>query len=203
MSDTSDASQSSLVALVGSRICHDLVSPVGAILNGVELLEMSGKGDTPEIALIRESVENANAKIRFFRIAFGAASADQKIASSEASNVLSTIEKSGRLSYRWQSETDLSRQDVRLVFLLLLCFEAALPFGGSIFVAQRDGNWRIEADAPKLKYDTELWSTLVAPKGATDLPASQIQFALLPGLIRQSGRRLHLEQTETQIRALL
>ncbi|MFQ6552291.1 histidine phosphotransferase family protein [Aestuariibius insulae] len=203
MSDTSQSIPSSLVALVGSRICHDLVSPVGAILNGVELLEMSGQGETPEIALIRESVENANARIRFFRIAFGAASKEQRIGAPEASETLAILEKSGRLKYRWQSEADLSREEVRLIFLLLLCFESAMPLGGSVSVVQRDGGWRIEAEAKKLKYDTALWSSLAAPKGIMDIPASQVQFALLPGLIRESGRRLHLEHTETRIRALL
>ena len=57
--------------LIGSRICHDLISPLGAIGNGVELLTMSGMTEVPEMTLISESVENANARIRFFRIAFG------------------------------------------------------------------------------------------------------------------------------------
>ena len=62
-----------LTALVGSRICHDLISPLGAIGNGLELLQLSGLPQGPEWALIAESVENASARIRFFRIAYGAA----------------------------------------------------------------------------------------------------------------------------------
>ncbi|MEO0403208.1 MAG: histidine phosphotransferase, partial [Pseudomonadota bacterium] len=62
-----------LAALIGSRICHDLISPIGAINNGLELLGMSDQRDGPEIDLISESVENASARIRFFRIAYGAA----------------------------------------------------------------------------------------------------------------------------------
>ena len=57
-----------LAALIGSRICHDLVSPIGAIGNGVELLAMAGAAG-PEVRLIAESVAAANARIRFFRIA--------------------------------------------------------------------------------------------------------------------------------------
>ena len=64
-----------LAALISSRICHDLISPIGAINNGLELLGMSGQSlDTPEMSLINESVQNASARIRFFRIAYGAAS---------------------------------------------------------------------------------------------------------------------------------
>ncbi len=53
-----------LAALIGSRICHDLISPIGAIGNGLELLSMAGAGG-PEVALISDSVSNANARIRF------------------------------------------------------------------------------------------------------------------------------------------
>ena len=60
-----------LAALIASRICHDLISPIGAIGNGVELLAMEPGGTLPEMALISESVANANDRIRFFRICFG------------------------------------------------------------------------------------------------------------------------------------
>ena len=62
-----------IAALIRSRICHDLISPIGAIGNGVELLTMSASaGGSPELDLIADSVHNANARIRFFRIAYGA-----------------------------------------------------------------------------------------------------------------------------------
>ena len=53
-----------LSALIGSRICHDLISPIGAINNGLELLGMTTRQAGPEMALISESVENAAARIR-------------------------------------------------------------------------------------------------------------------------------------------
>ena len=62
-----------LSALIGSRICHDLISPIGAINNGLELLGMSGNTPGPEMELIHDSVGNASARIRYFRVAFGAA----------------------------------------------------------------------------------------------------------------------------------
>ncbi len=76
-----------LAALLGSRICHDLISPLGAIGNGVELLAMSGQSG-PEMAMIEDSVRNANARIRFFRMAFGPASADQSASRTETLAIL-------------------------------------------------------------------------------------------------------------------
>ena len=61
-----------LGALLCSRICHDIISPVGAINNGLELLEEGG-ADEDAMALIKSSARNASARLQFARIAFGAA----------------------------------------------------------------------------------------------------------------------------------
>ena len=123
-----------LAALIASRICHDLISPIGAIGNGVELLAMEQGGPRPEMALISESVANANARIRFFRICFGQASSDQRISRSEVASILGDLSRGGRVSYGWTSPADLSRREVRLVFLLLQCLESALAYGGRVAV---------------------------------------------------------------------
>ena len=75
--DTTRLAAGELSQLLGSRLCHDLVSPLGAIGNGVELLEMSpdfpGIAACPELQLIAESVSSARARIQIFRVAFGQA----------------------------------------------------------------------------------------------------------------------------------
>ena len=70
-------------ALIGSRICHDLINPLGAISNGIELLEMAGVAQGPEMSLVSDSVENATAKLKMLRLAFGAASPDQTVSRQE------------------------------------------------------------------------------------------------------------------------
>ena len=85
-----------LSALIGSRICHDLISPIGAINNGLELLDMSGRTSGPELDLIQESVGNASARIRFFRIAFGAAG-DQMMGRAEVVSILKDLMDRTRL----------------------------------------------------------------------------------------------------------
>jgi histidine phosphotransferase ChpT len=91
-----------LAALIASRICHDLISPIGAIGNGVELLAMEPGGERPEMALISESVANANARIRFFRVCFGQAASEQRIARSEVTSILGDLGRGGRISYVWK-----------------------------------------------------------------------------------------------------
>ncbi len=190
-----------LAALLGSRICHDLISPLGAISNGVELLEMSGGSIGPEIALISESVENANARIKFFRVAFGLAGDDQRLGAAEIRGILADMTRGGRLRIDWRAEGDLRRPEVKLVFLMLLCLETALPRGGEIAVTQEAGEWRIAARADNLRLDQRLWESLLNPNGGNPIGAAEVQFLLLPLLLRAAGRSLAMDLGETAIDA--
>lgn len=187
--------EADLVALVGSRLCHDLISPLGAIGNGVELLTMSGMGRSPEVQLIAESVASANARIKFFRIAFGQASAEQRMGGPEITAVMSEMSRGGRLKYHWEAPGDHARRMVKLVFLALLCLEPALPWGGEVWITEMEGDWLLRATAKRTKPDPELWSRLDGVPGPVS-PA-QVQFALLPREVAGLGRRLGWEVGET------
>ncbi|NJS38855.1 MAG: histidine phosphotransferase [Rhodobacteraceae bacterium] len=189
-----------LAALIASRICHDLISPIGAIGNGVELLAMDGGAQRPEMALISESVANANARIRFFRISFGAASGDQRIARSEVMSVLTDLTRGGRVSYAWTSVADLPRREVRLAFLLLQCVETALAYGGKVSITREDDGWTIQAEAPRLRVDPALWEVLTEPRPPAEIGAGQVHFALVPEELSRQGRRLVTEIGETAIK---
>ncbi|EEW26777.1 histidine phosphotransferase family protein [Rhodobacter ferrooxidans] len=189
-----------LIALLGSRICHDLISPIGAIGNGVELLMMDGSLRGPEIALISESVANANARIRFFRVAFGASGRDQRIGRPEVMAILTDITRGGRLSIDWQSAGDLPRAEVKLVFLLIQCLETAMAYGGRITVEQTGDGWRLTGSAAKLKVSPELWDILTDPDATVEVNAAQVHFALVPLELAQQGRNLTVEMAESEIR---
>lgn len=186
-----------LAGLVASRICHDLISPLGAIGNGVELLQMSDGGDGSEVALIAQSVENAQARIRFFRVAFGTAGPDQVIAHHEVVSTLAATARGGRLSYFWEPEQALARVEVRIAFLALLCLETAMAYGGDVHVRRNAGTWDISGESERLRALPELWGIL----GGTAAPvtAAQVQFAMLGGLVQDSGRRLTVTQAPTRI----
>ena len=188
-----------LVALLGSRICHDLISPIGAIGNGVELLMMDGGTMGPEIALIAESVANANARIRFFRVAFGASGTDQRIGRPEVLSILSDLTRGGRLSIDWRGPADLPRREVKLAFLLVQCLETAMAFGGRITVEPIEGRWTLTGSAAKLKLDTELWAHLSDTDSVADITAAQVHFALVPGELAQQNRRLQAQISPTEI----
>lgn len=189
-----------IAALVGSRICHDLISPVGAISNGVELLSLTDGDPRAEMALISESVENASARIKYFRIAYGATSADQMVSRNDVMAILSAVARGGRFTYFWQVEGDQSRQMVRAAFLIMQCLESAMPLGGDITLSQNGDKWTLSCEAERLSIDAALWASLSDPTVPYDHKASQVQFALLPEVVKEAGRKLHIAMSETSIK---
>lgn len=194
-----------LTALLGSRICHDLISPLGAIGNGVELMMMTPGHSGPELTLIAESVTNANARIRFFRIAFGAAEVGQTIPRGEVRTILDDMTRGGRLKIEWAMPDGVSRRDVKLVFLLIQCLEVALPYGGQIRIRALPGDdgWTIEAEAARMKVDPALWSRLtrlqIGEDIGADLDPAQVQFALAAIELCKRGLRISPTVTENQL----
>ncbi|WP_225028061.1 histidine phosphotransferase family protein [Xinfangfangia pollutisoli] len=189
-----------LAALIGSRICHDLISPIGAIGNGVELLMMERGAASPELALIAESVAHANARIRFFRVAFGAAGQDARIARGEVVSILTDMMRGGRLQVEWISPSELARSEVKLAFLLLQCLETALAYGGRIRIERGETGWLMQAEAARLKIDPALWEVLTERHPPAEIGAAQVHFALVPEALAQQGRRLVAELKESAIR---
>lgn len=134
-----------LAALLCSRVCHDVISPVGAIANGLELLDDDSDEETKQIAmeLIRSSAKNASAKLQFCRIAFGAAgSAGAEIDTGDAENVAHAYfgtEK--RTDLEWHGERAfVPKNKVKLLLNLLLVSLGAIPRGGIVKVEMSDPN---------------------------------------------------------------
>lgn len=188
-----------LAALVGSRICHDLISPIGAIGNGLELLSLTNGNTTAEMALISDSLDNANARIRYFRIAFGTASADQLIGRAEILKILSANAQGGRFTYLWQVGGDQQRAMVRCAFLMLQCLETALPLGGEIQIDQDRGGWVFKASGSRIAANPALWATLTDQQTGYQHTPAQVQFALLPDLLAQTDHMLTVDIAHDRI----
>lgn len=191
--------QKDIAALIGSRICHDLISPLGAIGNGVELLGMAGSVDGPEMALISESVMNANARIRYFRIAFGAAKSGQMIGRDEIMSVLKDVGTGSRVQVQWQSDDKVARDQVKLAFLLIQCFESSLPYGGTISIVQNQDRWVLKCSAERMNVDASIWEFLISANIDKDVSPAEVHFALVPDAARNANRNLRTELRENAI----
>ncbi len=179
-----------LTALVSSRICHDLISPVGAIGNGVELLGgFSGK-TSPELELIGESVASATARLRFFRIAFGATPDGSVISGAERVSGTDDI-YDRRMTVVWQTDrADWPRLAVKIAYLALMCLEKALPLGGEITISKSGDDLMLDAVAKKVAADPAHWSHVEGPAALDSLAPASVQFAILGDNLASNSIRL-------------
>ena len=181
----------SIDALVSSRICHDLISPVGAIGNGVELLE-GYTARMPEIGLIADSVDNAKAKLQFFRVCFGQTSDGAMTGTAEVEAIATTMIQTKRLQLEWCLQSaDFPRERVKLLFLLLLCVETALPIGGTIVVNELDGRFVMQADGKRIQMQ-DVWRVFDGETVA--VTPAQVQFPLA-----QAFGDIQVENSETSL----
>lgn len=128
-----------LAALVSSRICHDVINPVSAISNGLEMLGEEQDADMREAAmdLIRKSAVQASAKLQFARLAFGAAgSAGAEIDLREAEKVSHEfVAGTGKHEVVWEGPAvTLPKNKVKALLNLVALGVVALPRGGTISV---------------------------------------------------------------------
>ncbi|WP_050930402.1 histidine phosphotransferase family protein [Aestuariivita boseongensis] len=182
-----------LTSLIGSRICHDLISPIGAISNGMELLSLSGAMAGPELALIEDSVAQANARIRFFRLAFGIADA-APVTEAEVVEILRGYAGGARVSLGFHVTGAQPRNEVRLVFLAILCLETALPFGGKITVHREADHWHISGISDRVQSSTPAWRALLSGQLPEEITPGTVQFVLLPEGAGDLGRMLTVDK---------
>jgi histidine phosphotransferase ChpT len=138
-----------LAALLCSRVCHDLISPVGAIVNGLEVLDEDKDEETKTFALdlIKKSARQASAKLQFCRLAFGAAgSAGAQIETGDAEKVARGLLEDGKTTIVWNLPRELvAKNRVKLLLNMLLVGGGAIPRGGSLTVDVADGGYRVTA----------------------------------------------------------
>src|ERR1700688_3332859 len=127
-----------LAALLCSRVCHDLISPVGAIVNGLEVLEEEKDEETKTFALdlIKKSVGTAATKLQFCRIAFGAAgSAGAQIDLGDAETISRGFLEDDKTKLAWNlPRALLAKNRIKLLLNMLLIAGQAIPRGGKLTI---------------------------------------------------------------------
>jgi histidine phosphotransferase ChpT len=158
-----------LASLLCSRLCHDLMSPVGALNNGIELLADEPDPDMREkcLELLADSARASANKLKFFRLAFGAAGGfGEEIDTHEAEAALEGLfGAERRIELGWEvSDDKLSKGAVKLLLNLALLAGDALVRGGRLDVGAetRDGvvELAVRAEGPRILLDPVLRETL-------------------------------------------
>jgi histidine phosphotransferase ChpT len=190
-----------LAALLCSRVCHDLISPAGAIVNGLEVFEESNDEETKTFAmeLIKKSARTASARLQFCRIAFGAAgSAGAQIDLGDAENVARGIIEDEKVKLAWNlPRALLPKNRVKLLLNMLLVATQSIPRGG-ILAVDGDGvaeamTFKITARGLNARIPKAVPALLAGcPEGGTiDAHAIQTFYAGL--LARSSGLAVTIE----------
>lgn len=128
--------------LLCSRLCHELVNPIGAVANGVELIgELDGPADSEALALIGESARTAGARLQFYRLAYGLATGSKAdLTLAEAGVLAESVLASNRIrldlpTADQESERGLGARAAKLLLNLLILASEALPRGGRVALA--------------------------------------------------------------------
>ena len=127
-----------LAALLCSRVCHDLISPVGAVVNGIEVMEEDKNEETKTFALdlIKRSAYQASAKLQFCRLAFGAGgSAGAQIDLGDAEKAARGLIEDGKTTLTWNLPRELlAKNRVKLLMNMLLIGAGSISRGGTLTV---------------------------------------------------------------------
>jgi histidine phosphotransferase ChpT len=196
-----------LAALLCSRVCHDVISPVGAIVNGLEVLdgEQDEEMRTVAMELIKKSAISASARLQFCRLAFGAAgSFGAQIDTGDAEKVARDIFASDRTVLQWTPVRRLaSRNSVKLLLNLCLIAAGAIPRGGVIAVDLSDGEgamtMRVEAKGAnaRLSHSAAEILTSAFPAEAIDGHSIQLYFTTL--LARECQATLNVSSAQDAV----
>jgi histidine phosphotransferase ChpT len=177
-----------LAALLCSRVCHDLISPVGAIVNGLEVLDDNPKPEDRDFALelIRKSAKTASARLQFCRLAFGAAgSSGAQIDLGDAQNMAKGHIEDGKTSIAWNlPRLLLPKNRVKLLLNMLVIAQQTIPRGGTLTIDPigegETMSFRVTAIGLNARVPLNIADLLsAAPAGAVDAHAVQPHYTRL------------------------
>ena len=167
---------STLANLVASRICHDLINPIGATHNGIELLALDPnvpKG--MEFELITASLNDAKARVEFCRMVVGAAAQDMTVDTATFRSLMSKIFDQKRYDITWDLPDTIDRALAKRLGLSMLCIEQQMPRGASITISPD----HISADTQHSRDILPQWDHVSDAQASPMLQGRDVQFAVL------------------------
>lgn len=194
-----------LAEMLASRLCHDLVNPLGAVANGVELMgEFCDTMQKDALDLVGTSAERAMTRIGFFRVAYGSAGHDEGQSVSDIRPLAAGFLAGGKIALDWPARpedmvTELPRSGLKLLLCLIALGSECLPRGGRLAVSvSAPGGAEIEATGQGARLDAASEAVLAAIKaeGGPDpdlLEPKCVGAAYAGRLARGIGARIDVE----------
>lgn len=196
-----------LSAMLCARICHDLISPVGALGTAIEILDDDSNVDMHEdaLALVRTSSRQASAKLKFLRIAFGAAgSAPGVIPTAEVIKLSNDMFADSKPDLVWNIDSDgIDKNRARILMNLVMLAIQAAPRGGTVTVSRHgqgeEAKFVTVSEGPKVRLDAAVAKAIAGkvPEDGFDGRSIQPLYANL--LARDIGGTIGASADETMI----
>lgn len=179
-------------ALLCSRLCHDLISPVGAIANGLEILvdENDEVMRAEVMKLLGQSAEATSARLKFYRLSFGSAGGfGEKVPLREAESAIKGLYLSGNIDLTWQSDIGgMDKDAMKIMLNMVLLAGESLFRGGEMLI-------EIKEDAPttrvtvKVRGDKIIFSDLIRKALLGEVPDREIEAKTAPAFLAASAAR--------------
>jgi histidine phosphotransferase ChpT len=201
-------SPTDFASLLCSRLCHDLLSPVGALNNGLELLadEHDPEMRARCLELLSESAKASANKLKFFRLAFGAAGGfGETVDTREAQAAIEGLfGDNHRVKVGWMVEDPvLPKQAIKALLNLALIGGDALIRGGQLDIGAEMVGGTVEivvrADGPRIVLDAELRSALTGESGDSPVTPRSAAAFLVHALVEQGGGVLQVSPANADV----
>lgn len=195
-------------SLLCSRLCHDLLSPVGALNNGLELLtdEPDPEMRARVFQLLSESARASANKLKFFRLAFGGASGfGEQVDSREAQSAIEgLLVDNKRTTFNWWVEAEsLPKIALKVMLNLTLIASEALVRGGTLDVGGEENNGQLEIvvkiEGPRIILDQELRDTLTQGEADDGVTPRAAAAYLVHTLVAQAGGSVQISEPADHI----
>lgn len=191
MSTPPKLTPSSLAALLCARICHDLVSPVGALGTAIEILDDDSNADMHDDALdlIKSSSRRAAAKLKFLRLAFGAGgSAPGVVGAEEITSLVSDMFADAKAAVAFDFHEDgVEKVRARVLLNLTMLGVQAVPRGGEVRIVTTDESIAIISKGPRAKLDETVERALLGRSPDHGFDGRSIQPFYTSMIAREAG----------------
>lgn len=195
-----------LAAFIAAKLCHDFISPAGAVMSGLDLLDDPSAQDMRDdaLGLIRQSAAKMVALVHFARVAFGAATSSEQFSGAELHGLVAGLTDGGRATLDWRvGEETFTKIQARALINLAYLTVSALPMGGAAVVTvRREGDQRFlvgSAEGARARLKPEAIVGLKGERLTEGLAGQWIQPYWLWLTAREAGGRLDLATEEGRV----
>ncbi len=196
-----------LAAFIAGKLCHDYISPAGAIMSGLDLLEDPTAQDMRDdaMSLIRQSARKMVAHVHFARVAFGAATTSEQFASVDLRGLVGGLYEGGRATLDWRISdgATFTKPQARILINLAWMTLGALPTGGVATITARHDGERLQligsAEGARARLKPEALTGLKGERLTEGLAGQWIQPYWLWLAVKEAGGRLDIAADEGRV----